>query len=199
MELRADLVRNLINRYKIEACMISVSILTTAFSIVLILHTKSGTTPIETITCSDSMENSDSSNIQVDLSGAVLKPDVYSLAKGTRLKELIELGGGFQESADLEYVTYQYNFASELKDEDKIYIPFKGVRDSNLKNDSPLGRSQIHINSADKSELETLPSIGQITAEKIINNRPYKSTQELVNNKIISKGTYDKISELIDL
>jgi DNA uptake protein ComE-like DNA-binding protein len=51
----------------------------------------------------------------------------------------------------------------------------------------------IDINSVRKDQLQTLPGIGDATAQKIIDGRPYKRKNELVSKKIVSKSEYDKI------
>jgi DNA uptake protein ComE-like DNA-binding protein len=55
----------------------------------------------------------------------------------------------------------------------------------------------IDINSASEDELRKLPGIGEATAPKIIKNRPYRSKNELVQKKIISGATYEKIKDQI--
>src|SRR5215510_9752659 len=55
----------------------------------------------------------------------------------------------------------------------------------------------IDINSATKQELMTIPGIGDAYAQKIIDGRPYRAKNELVQKKIIPEATYDKISDQI--
>jgi DNA uptake protein ComE-like DNA-binding protein len=55
----------------------------------------------------------------------------------------------------------------------------------------------IDLNSATKEQLMTLTGIGDVLAQKIIDNRPYRAKNELVQKKIIPQATYNKISSQI--
>jgi competence protein ComEA len=52
---------------------------------------------------------------------------------------------------------------------------------------------QININRAELKELQTLPNIGPIRAQKIINKRPYRDIYELSKVLGIGKVTMEKI------
>lgn len=55
----------------------------------------------------------------------------------------------------------------------------------------------IDINSATKQQLMTLPGIGDAYSQKIIDGRPYRAKNELVQKNIIPQATYDKVSAQI--
>ena len=55
----------------------------------------------------------------------------------------------------------------------------------------------VDINSASAAELKAVKGIGEADAKKIVEHRPYKSTDELVQKKVMSKATYDKIKDQI--
>ncbi len=55
----------------------------------------------------------------------------------------------------------------------------------------------LDINSATKDELMKLPGIGEAYAQKIIDGRPFKGKNELVQKKLIPEATYKKIQNLI--
>ena len=72
-------------------------------------------------------------------------------------------------------------------------------KDTATKANPPAASTQkkaelIDINSASKQELMTLPGIGDAYSQKIIENRPYKGKNDLVQKNIIPQATYDKIS-----
>lgn len=130
--------------------------------------------------------------IVVDIEGAVQKPGVYSLPVEARLQDGLIAAGGLSKEADREKVARNLNLASRLTDGAKIYIPYKG--------ESVLGgesSSLININSATESQLDILPGIGEVTAEKIITNRPYGAISELVEKKIVGKKVFDDIKDKI--
>jgi len=131
--------------------------------------------------------------IVVDVSGAVLKPGVYSFERNARISHALQKAGGLSDQADSSYIEKSLNLAQKLNDGMKIYIPRTG--------EQPVLSSTVHTNTADvsvnintasASELDALSGIGPVTAQKIIDNRPYKSVEELVEKKVVSQSVFEK-------
>ena len=156
------------------------------------------------IIANDPAVNTDTNGkIVAEISGEVAKPGVYSLPRESRIGDLITESGGFTSEADMDYVDKRVNRAARLADGQKIYVPSK---DENLappdlqdNNTEIFGvdTKLININAASQSELETLWGIGPVTAQNIIEQRPYSSVEELLSKKIIKQNVYDKIKDQI--
>lgn len=145
-----------------------------------------------------------SSEIFVDVSGEVDSPGVYTLASDARLQDALRAAGGLSADADREYVSKSLNLASKLHDGVKIYIPRVG--EENIPVAVAEGRVSMNpasgvpsINSSSQSELEELPGVGPVTAQKIIENRPYTSLEELVSKKSVGQSLFGKIKDQISL
>jgi DNA uptake protein ComE-like DNA-binding protein len=69
----------------------------------------------------------------------------------------------------------------------------KGVADG-VKQHRDQAASEIDINKASASELESLPGIHPVEARKIIEARPYDDTSDLVKKRVVSKAEYDRIA-----
>jgi DNA uptake protein ComE-like DNA-binding protein len=58
-------------------------------------------------------------------------------------------------------------------------------------------KAPLDINSAAEDDLKALPGIGDAYAKKIVDGRPYKRKDEVVQKKLIPQGTYDKIKDQV--
>ncbi len=55
----------------------------------------------------------------------------------------------------------------------------------------------VNINKASEKDLETLPGIDEASARRIVENRPYDNSYELVKKRSVSKAEYDRIAEKV--
>lgn len=143
-----------------------------------------------------------SNSITVDIAGEVNMPGVYSLSPTSRVNDLIEKAGGLTSEADMEWIGKSLNRAQLLHDGDKLYISGRGdvKSDQSITNNiesTSTTNVKTNINTASSSELEELPGIGEKTAAKIIDGRPYQSIEDLRTKKIVGESVFTKIKDLI--
>jgi len=81
--------------------------------------------------------------------------------------------------------------ATETKAQASPAQPAAGTKEVHAKH---AMAPKVDLNSATRDELVRLPGIGDATADKIIAARPYKSKNELLSKKIVTKTEYAKIS-----
>jgi competence protein ComEA len=139
--------------------------------------------------------------ITVDVEGAVVKPGVYTLSSEARVKDALIAASGLSADADRQWVAKSLNLAAKITDSSKIYIPKENEKVLSVQASSGVtsGTGLININSAGLSELDTLSGIGPVTAQKIIDNRPYNSVDDLLNKKVVSARVFTKIKDKISV
>ncbi len=137
--------------------------------------------------------------ILVDVEGGVVHPGVYRLPSGSRIDDLLGFAGGFTDQADMEAVARSINRAAKLSDGAKIYVPVKNMIGGGDSLVADKNTAIVNINTASQAELENLPGVGPVTAEKIITSRPYTRIEELVERDIISASLYGKVNMLLSL
>lgn len=170
--------------------------------------------PKSSSTSMSSMQSTFSSpngKVTVDISGAVKHGGVYTLKSGSRLNDLINVAGGLHERAEIKNV----NRAQLLKDQDQIYVPYKGEKvdppSTNSQSDSISKASesiqsnaeQVHLNSATVADLQKLTGIGQKKAEQIIQfrdqNGGFKQIEDLTKVTGIGEKTFEKLKPQLTL
>lgn len=212
--------------YKLPLLLGGVSFFFVTLSLMLIVRSSYSNAPIQyahadgTAIENSSNQSSQSANLKqiaIDIEGAIVHPGVIILPAGSRIEDGIHAAGGFTQTADTEYIARQINRAMKVADGMKIYIPFKNetshIKDSVQRADDtsynldPLLRSGstsqngsiVSINMASKEQLDTLTGVGPVTSQKIIDNRPYQTLEELVSKKAVGQALFTKIKPLLSL
>jgi competence protein ComEA len=159
---------------------------------------------VEVLESSSDDEDISSGEVVIEVSGAVETPGVYRLSVNARVEDALIAAGGISADADRNWMEKTLNRAAKISDGQKIYIPrideqIGGASASNIagyQSTSSVGGSDyaktININTSSQKELESLWGIGPVTAQNIIEQRPYSSVEELLNKKILKTNVYEK-------
>jgi competence protein ComEA len=109
----------------------------------------------------------------IDVAGAVRRPGLYRLRSGSRIDDAIAAAGGPAPKAQLDTV----NLAAPIADGEQILVPGRGAAGAAAAAASPpaaAGSSPtapLDLNTATLEQLEALPGIGPVTAQKILDYR----------------------------
>ncbi len=121
--------------------------------------------------------------VTVHVAGAVKSPGLYQLPIGSRIADAIAAAGGTTKKSAADSV----NLARELVDGEQILVGAQGIS----------GQVGISINSSSAEQLEELPGIGPVLAERIVDHRtaqgPFTAIDQLAEVSGIGDSVLEKI------
>jgi competence protein ComEA len=136
----------------------------------------------------------------VHVVGAVRRPGLYRLREGARIADAVERAGGATRGAELAAV----NLAAPLVDGVQILVPRRvtpRTGGSVPQGPAALGAGPVSLSSASVDELDELPGIGPITAQKIVDYRtehgPFASVDDLDAVSGIGPARIEQLRELV--
>ncbi|CEO26227.1 competence protein ComE [Paeniclostridium sordellii] len=160
--------------------------------------------------------NTVNKKITIFISGEVKSPGVVELYSEDRLMDGVKKCGGVTDEADMNRI----NLAMKISDEGHYIIPKIGEEIENVKdkgketvnqtqnlNDNKSEQNKennkININNASLIELDSLPGVGEVTAQKIIDyreeNTKFKSIEEIKNVKGIGENKFNNLKDYISI
>jgi competence protein ComEA len=114
----------------------------------------------------------------VDVAGAVRRAGLYRLPPGSRIADAVARAGGATKRAELDLV----NLAAPLADGEQVLVPARGAS-APATGGASAPTAPVDLNSATAEQLDSLPGIGPVTAQKIIDYRqahgPFRSVEDL--------------------
>jgi competence protein ComEA len=142
----------------------------------------------------------DPPGLRISVQGAVLAPGLYNLAPGSIVEDAVFTAGGFLAGAD----TSRLNLAAPLTNGQELKIPFQiptPLPGTPSTVSTPTGK-KINLNTATLEELDSLPGIGPVLAQRIIDYRqtygPYQSVDDLLRVKGIGPALLENIRGLVE-
>jgi competence protein ComEA len=139
--------------------------------------------------------------VLVHVVGAVRAPGLYRLEAGSRIDDALAAAGGPRAKAALELV----NLAAPVVDGQQIVVPRQGAAGvAGVTSAGEAGpAAKVHLNTATLEELDTLPGVGPVTAQKILDYRDehgaFGSIDELDAVPGIGPARLAELRELVEL
>lgn len=185
------------NKYKSQIAILSVIVVIAVF----VIHQNSdfqGSVAIEQQQIAEEAvsDNAINSSYFVEITGYVNNPGVYELSKDLLVIELIQLAGGLHPNADMKFIHKDVRLSAISEPGYKLFVPAKTQTSST---NSVTSATAVSINTASMQELQTLSGVGPSTAQKIIDSRPYKTLEDLLNVLGIGNATFEKLKSQISL
>ena len=139
------------------------------------------TAPAPATGATTSLSAASTTVLVVDVAGAVRRPGLYRLPAGSRIADAIARAGGLgRHAADASV-----NLAAPLADGEQVLVPSSagGVAAAAGGSAEPSATSPVDLNTATAEQLDALPGIGPVTAQKIVDYRtqhgPFHSVDDL--------------------
>jgi competence protein ComEA len=140
--------------------------------------------------------------VVVHIVGSVRRPGLYELAEGSRIDDAIRKAGGTKPRAALELV----NLAAPVADGQQIVVPARSAPGAGAAGASDVASTPagpVHLNTATLAELDALPGVGPVTAQKILDYRAehgaFQSIEELDAVSGIGPARLEQLKALVQL
>jgi len=135
----------------------------------------------------------------IDVAGAVRRPGLYRLPDGSRVADALERAGGPTPKAFLEAL----NLAAPLADGQQVLVPRRvaGTLPAAAGPGAVAPAGPVSLSAATLEQLDTLPGVGPVTAQKILDYRTahgaFRSVEELDAVPGIGPTTIEELRELV--
>jgi competence protein ComEA len=154
-------------------------------------------TPVPTAVASTSIAPSRPATLIVSVNGRVRKPGLVRLASGSRVADAIDAAGGVLPDTDLTAL----NLARKVVDGELIVVGAPPVPAGGAPGAAGPAGGQVNLNSATLAELQTLPGIGAVLAQRILDYRTahgqFQSVNELRQVDGIGTATFNKLKDKV--
>ena len=145
-------------------------------------------------------ESTAAGRVVVDVVGAVRRPGLYRFAQGGRIADAVARAGGATSKADLALI----NLAAPLADGEQVVVPRRGATaPASGAAGAAAGGSTgpVQLSTATLEQLDSLPGIGPVTAQKILDYRQkhgaFTSVDELDAVPGIGPARLDQLKDLV--
>jgi competence protein ComEA len=139
-----------------------------------------------------------SGELVIDVVGKVKRPGIVTLPAGSRVHDAIEEAGGLRGKVDASTL----NMARVLTDGEQIIVGLAPVAGAPAGGPaSTAAGARISLATATLEQLDTLPGIGPVTAQAILDHRaehgPFTSVDDLLDVRGIGEATLDDFRDQV--
>jgi competence protein ComEA len=139
--------------------------------------------------------------VAVHVAGRVRRPGLVRLPAGSRVQDAVRAAGGATPGADLDAI----NLARKLTDGEQVRVPAPGDPAPPPDPATPGGAgttpsAPLDLNTATLEQFDTLPGVGEVTANRIIAYRsahPFTDVDELLEVPGIGQRRFDQLKDLV--
>ncbi|MGH3474361.1 MAG: helix-hairpin-helix domain-containing protein [Aeromicrobium sp.] len=146
---------------------------------------------------SPSASASPSGELVIDVEGRVKRPGIVTLPAGSRVHDAIAEAGGVRGKVDSSTL----NMARVLTDGEQILVGVQPVAGDAATSGTSAPGARISLGTATLEQLDTLPGIGPVTAQAILDHRtehgPFTSVDDLLDVKGIGEKTLSDIRDQV--
>lgn len=155
----------------------------------------------------DSNASPQSAIVVVHVAGKVMRPGVQELPLGARVADAVRAAGGPRAGVSLTSL----NLARRLEDGEQVLVgapPGAGGAAGGSATGGATGAAApagapVNLNTANESELDTLPGVGPVTAAAIVEHREkngaFTSVDQLIDVSGIGEATLAKLAPLVSV
>ncbi|MGQ0838062.1 helix-hairpin-helix domain-containing protein [Actinokineospora sp.] len=142
----------------------------------------------------DPVSATPAAGVVIDVVGKVATPGLLTLPEGSRVADAIKASGGALPGADLSAL----NLARRLVDGEQVHvgIPVPASAATNAAQSGP-----VDLNSATAAQLDTLPGVGTVTAQRILDWRTrhgrFTKVEQLREVDGIGPARFDTLRDLV--
>ncbi|RBY94740.1 competence protein ComEA [Blastococcus sp. TBT05-19] len=138
-----------------------------------------------------------SPTVVVSVVGQVAQPGLVTLPSGARVADALAAAGGLLPGADATSV----NLAAPVADGEQIAVGLPPAAAAAGSSGPSAGGGKVDLNSAGVAELDALPGIGPVLAQRIVDHRtaqgPFGSVDELDDVPGIGPSIAAELAELV--
>lgn len=172
-------------------------------ALVILRSSDSPAPPIERVAAAQpeaSASPSPAKQVMVHVSGQVTTPGVYTLPEGSRVQDAVAAAGGPLGESDANAL----NLAALVADGQKVTVPKPGgAVPVDAGGDAGMPGGKVNLNLATPAQLEELPGVGPVLAERIVSHRQTKgrftSPRQLMEVSGFGPKKYEALKDQISV